>query len=260
MNGLEPTLTLDNLSFSYGPAAPTVLRDVSLDVPARSITAILGPNGSGKTTLLHLLLGLLPPGAGRILLAGKPHNHYSRRELSHLMGLVPQDEHVTFELNVLEYVLLGRAPYLNLWELPKEKDRQIALQALKTTGLTDLWSRSVPSLSGGERQLATVARALAQEPSILLLDEPTSHLDIGNTRRVLQVLRMLRDNGQTVVFTTHDPNSAAAVADQVVLLRKGQVLAAGPIAAVLTPEHLNATYGVNVEVVQVNGRPLVVTS
>jgi len=230
-----------------------------MDIPARSITAILGPNGSGKTTLLHLLLGLLPPTNGNILLAGKPHGQYSRRDLSQVVGLVPQDEPVAFDLDVLEFVLLGRAPYLHLLELPKESDRQVALQALAAIGLTALQHRPVPSLSGGERQLAIIARALAQEPLILLSDEPTSHLDLGNTRRILRVLRLLGNDGKTIVFTTHDPNLAAAIADYVVLLREGRLLAAGPAADVLTSEYLSATYGIEVEVIQLRGHPLVVT-
>ncbi len=230
-----------------------------MDIPARSITAILGPNGSGKTTLLHLLLGLLLPTHGNILLAGRPHGQYSRRDLSQVVGLVPQDEPVTFDLSVLEFVLLGRAPYLNLLERPEERDRQVALRALATIGLTALQHRPVPSLSGGERQLATIARALAQEPLILLSDEPTSHLDLGNTQRILHILRLLGNDGKTIVFTTHDPNLAAAIADYVVLLREGRILATGSTADVLTSEYLSATYGIAVEVIQWRGRPLVVT-
>jgi iron complex transport system ATP-binding protein len=209
--------------------------------------------------LLNLVLGLLMPMAGTILLDGMPQCAQPRRPLSHLLGLVPQEELVAFDLSVLEYVLLGRAPYLNLLELPKERDRQIALAALETVGLSALSQRPVPSLSSGERQLAMLARALAQQPRILLLDEPTSHLDLANARRILQVLRGLVADGKTVLFTTHDPNAAGAVADYVVLLREGRLLAAGPTPAVLTSEHLSATYGVPIEVVMWQGRPLVVT-
>ncbi len=252
-------IALQGVSFRYGPQEPLVLRDVSMDIPAGAITALLGPNGSGKSTLLHLLLGLLPAEQGQIQLLGRSQGQYTRRELSRVLGLVPQDEHVAFELSVLEYALLGRAPYLNLLELPQERDRELARQALVTAGIAALERRTVPSLSGGEKQLATVARALAQEPMILLLDEPTSHLDLANARRILSVLRALRANGKSMVLTTHDPNAAAAVADHVILLRAGQVLAAGPTSLVLTSEHLSATYGVEVEVLQVRGRPLVLT-
>jgi iron complex transport system ATP-binding protein len=250
-------VSLCDVSFRYAPAAPDVLQRLYLDIPEGAITAILGPNGSGKTTLLHLLLGLLSPTAGEIQLAGQPHGRYSRRELSRLVGLVPQNEHVPFDLSVLEYVLMGRAPYLNLLELPHLDDRRIALQSLSMTGLTPLRGRPVPTLSGGERQLAMVARALAQKPRVLLLDEPTSHLDLGNKRRILALLQELRQDERTVILTSHDPNAAAAVADHVVLLRQGRVLAAGPMDQVLTAEHLSATYGVMVDVVPLRGRPLI---
>ena len=253
-------LALRGVRFAYTAGGPEVLRDVSLDVPAGSITALLGPNGSGKTTLLWLMLGLLDPRAGTIHVAGRLREHYSRRELSRQVGLVPQDEPVAFDLSVLEFVLLGRAPYLGLLELPSATDRGRAHEALATIGISALAHRAVPSLSGGERQLATIARALVQQSQILLSDEPTAHLDLANTRRVLDVMRGLGREGRTLVFTTHDPNLAAAIADHVVLLREGRILAAAATAEALTAAALSATYGVAVEIVEVRGRPLVITS
>ena len=249
--------SFSEVCFSYQPVGEPVLANICLDIPGRAVTTILGPNGSGKTTLLHLLLGLLTPGAGQIAIAGAAQSGYSRRELSHLLGLVSQSETITFELSVLEYVLLGRAPYLNLLERPGEGDRQIAMQGLEMAGAEGLRDRLVTELSGGELQLVTIARALAQTPRMLLLDEPTSHLDLGNKRRVLNVLRNVADEGRSVVLTTHDPNAAASVADHVVLLRGGEVLAAGPLEGVFTSDNLSATYGMNVEVLRVNGRSVV---
>ena len=253
-------LALRGVRFAYTAGGPEVLRDVTLDVPAGSITALLGPNGSGKTTLLWLMLGLLDPRAGTIHVAGRLREHYSRRELSRQVGLVPQDEPVAFDLSVLEFVLLGRAPYLGLLELPSAADRGRAHEALATIGISALAHRAVPSLSGGERQLATIARALVQQSQILLSDEPTAHLDLANTRRVLDVMRGLGREGRTLVFTTHDPNLAAAIADHVVLLREGRILAAAATAEALTAAALSATYGVAVEIAEVRGRPLVITS
>jgi iron complex transport system ATP-binding protein len=252
-----PAIALRDISFRYAPGAPLALDGVSVQVREGAITALLGPNGSGKSTLLHLLLGLLPAEVGEVWLMGQRHAAYTRRELSQLIGLVPQDEHVTFELSVLEYALLGRAPHLGLLELPQPSDRELAREALQTAGIATLAQRAVTSLSGGEKQLATVARALTQEPRILLLDEPTSHLDLANARRILGVLRALCEAGKTIVLTTHDPNAAASVAHEVILLRNGQVLAAGPTSQVLTSGYLSATYGVPVEVAMVHGRPLV---
>jgi iron complex transport system ATP-binding protein len=258
MSRSESLVVIRSLTFAYRQGGNEVLHGISLEIQEGTITAILGPNGSGKTTLLNLLLGWLVPQKGSIELAGKPHRSYSRRAVSRLVGLVPQDEHATFDLTVIEYVLLGRAPYLEFLEMPQKSDRELAFRALEAAGLTSLRDRPISSLSSGERQLATVARALAQEPRIMLLDEPLSHLDLGNTRRILQILASLKKRGETIIFTTHDPNIAASVADGVILLKEGRLLASGPAIDVLKPENLNLTYGVEVEVIKVNGRLIIV--
>lgn len=253
----EATLSVSGLSYSYNGAKRAVLRDLSLEIPAGAVTAILGPNGSGKTTFLRLLLGVLRPQQGAIRLAGRPQGSYSRRELSQLVGLVPQDEHIPFDFSILEYVLLGRAPYLGPLAMPGEADQAVAQAALQTAGLIDLQHRPLPNLSGGERQLAVVARALAQQPRILLMDEPTAHLDLGNKSRLLGIMRELVAGGVTLVLTTHDPNAAAAVASYVVLMREGQILDVGPVDAMLTSDKLSATYGVPVEVHSIEGKRVV---
>ena len=250
-------ISLAGLDFGYGVALPTVLKGLCLDIPAGSVTAILGPNGAGKTTLLHVILGRLLPRAGTVMLNGREQSSYSRRQMSQLVGLVPQSEYIPFEFSLLDYVLLGRAPYLGALEMPRESDRQRAQEALQAMGLDHLQDRPVPSLSGGERQLAMVARALAQQPRILLLDEPTSHLDLSNQGRILKIMRTLADGGVTVAFTTHDPGAAADIADFVVLLRRGQVLAASTMEAVLNSQQLSETYGVPLKVVRLAGRPIV---
>ncbi|OQB27011.1 MAG: Iron(3+)-hydroxamate import ATP-binding protein FhuC [Chloroflexi bacterium ADurb.Bin180] len=255
----RPAISLRNAVFGYEPERAHVLNGLEAEVPAGKVTALLGPNGSGKTTLLHLILGLLQPTSGEVLLEGRPARDYTRKELSHTLGLVPQQEQVVFDITVAEYVLLGRAPHLGLLQLPSDEDLTVVEQSMAEAGMAGFRARTVPSLSGGEKQLATIARALAQRPAMFLLDEPTSHLDIGNRRRVLQLMRRLADGAHTVVFTTNDPNSAAAICDEVILMRGGRILAAGPIADTLTAEHLSATYGVDVEVITVHNRPLVVT-
>lgn len=253
-------LSVSGLSFSYNGARRTVLHDLYLEIPGGVITAILGPNGSGKTTLLRLLLGVLAPKLGTIRLGGCPQNSYTRRERSQMVGLVPQDEHIPFDFSVLEYVLLGRAPYLGPLSMPGEVDHQIAVEALHTAGLIHLQNQSLPNLSSGERQLATVARALAQQPRILLLDEPTAHLDLNNQGRLLDIMRNLSAQGITLVLTTHDPNLASSVAGFAVLMREGQILDAGPAEPMLTAEKLSATYGVPVQVFRVDGRRIILLS
>jgi iron complex transport system ATP-binding protein len=253
------SVSLSDLRFGYDKEMPTVLHGLSLDIPPGTITAVLGPNGAGKTTLLRIILGLLAPQAGSISIDGKPQQSYSRQQMSRLIGLVPQSEYVPFDFSVLEFVLLGRAPYLSPLAMPSEADRQIARDALCSIGLEHLQDRPTPSLSGGERQLAMVARALAQKPRILLLDEPTSHLDLGNRDRILGVLRAQARNGVTVIFTTHDPNLVAVTADYVVLMRQGALVAAGALAATLTAENLSATYGIEVQVIRWDGHLFVVS-
>lgn len=251
------SLSLRHLSFAYEPEGPEVLHDLSLDIPAGTATAVLGPNGCGKTTLLHVALGWLAPRAGEVTVAGRPLGAIPRRERGRLLALVPQAEHVPFDFSVLEYVLMGRTPYLGVLGMPGKEDHRIALETLESLGLGHLWRRPVPELSGGERQMVTLARALAQRTPILLLDEPTAHLDLGNKGRLLDTLRGLAGQGTTVLFTTHDPETAALAARHLVLMRSGRVLAAGPLGEVLDGERLSATYGVPVRVVVVEGRPVV---
>ncbi|MBP8996928.1 MAG: ABC transporter ATP-binding protein [Anaerolineaceae bacterium] len=246
-------LDIQNLSFSYMEGMPSAVKGVSFEILPRTATAILGPNGAGKTTLLHLLLGIKKPLSGTISLNRTPLHQYSRRSLSQWIGLVPQSENLAFEYSVLEYVLLGRAPYLSPLEQPSDKDIAIAEQALQEVGIESLIQRSVLALSGGEQQLVTLARALAQKPKILLLDEPTSHLDLANRNITLRIMDRLRHNGTTVIFTTHDPEAAALIADYLVLMRSGEVLDAGTMEATFTSSKLSQTYGAPVEVVHTDG-------
>ena len=250
-------LSVSGLSFRYNGGVGDVLQDLTLGIPSGAIAAILGPNGSGKTTLLRLMLGVLRPRQGTIEVAGRPQESYSRRELSQLVGLVPQDEHIPFDFTILEYVLLGRAPYLGPLAMPGEQDTRLALEALRAAGLEGMYNRPLPNLSGGERQLVVLARALAQQPRILLMDEPTAHLDLGNQGRLLEIVRELAAGGTTVVLTTHDPNLAATLAGIAILMRSGRVLDAGPVSSVLTADNLSAVYGVPVRVLEVDGRRVV---
>lgn len=250
-------LSIDALEFSYEADQKNVLDAVTFEIQPKTITAILGPNGAGKTTLIHLLLGLRKPSHGTINLEDLPLSHYSRRELSQWIGLVPQSEYVPFEYSVLEYVLLGRAPYLSPLDLPTEADVEIARQALGQVGIGELEKRPIPALSGGELQLVLIARALAQQPKILLLDEPTSHLDLSNRNVTLRILNQLRQNGSTIIFTTHDPEAASLIADNLVLMRRGRVLHAGEIDNTFTGQKLSETYGTQIEVLRVDGLRIV---
>ncbi|MBM3695346.1 MAG: ABC transporter ATP-binding protein [Actinobacteria bacterium] len=250
-------LSLRDLRFSYEPGGPEVLRSLTLDIPPGTATAVLGPNGCGKTTLLHVVLGWLAPRGGEVVVAGRPQGEISPRRRGRLVALVPQTEHVPFDFSVLEYVLMGRTPHLGVLGMPGAQDHRIALETLESLGLDHLSRRPVPELSGGERQMVTLARALAQRTPILLLDEPTAHLDLSNKGRLLSTLRRLADEGTTVLFTTHDPEAAALAARFVVLMRGGEVLAAGTQEEVLEAGRLSLTYGVPVRVVEIAGRRVV---
>lgn len=246
-------IALKNIQFHYDPGK-TILNDLSLSVEKGSITAILGPNGTGKTTLLHTILGLLAPQAGEIWIAGKNISAYKRSELSQVMSLVPQSEVVPFNFKVIEYVLLGRTPQLGFLDMPSEHDIEFVRDTLEMLEIQHLEQRAVTELSGGEQQMVVLARALVQEPQVLLLDEPTSHLDLSNKGRLLKILQILAQRGVTIVFSTHDPDAAAMIADHVILLKAGAVLDAGLIQQVLTSEKLTQTYGTEVKVLTIEGR------
>jgi len=252
-----PVVSLRNIHFRYNGSGEEILQNLSLDIPGGSVTSILGPNGSGKTTLLFVMLGMLTPQSGEVHFEGKPSTGFSRASLSRLIGLVPQGERISFNFTVFEYVLMGRAPHLGTLSTPTGLDEDIARQALEQAGLTGLKNRIITALSSGERQLVTIARALAQQPRVLLLDEPLTHLDLNNRSKVLALLRILNQNGTTLVLTTHDPNAAASIANHMVMMHSGKLIAAGHIQDVLSAENLSATYGLPIEIAHIDGRPII---
>lgn len=253
----RPILALSDVSFRYGPRRHWVLKSLSASIARGSVTAILGPNGVGKTTLLNLLLGLHPPISGQIRLEDQPLPEIPRRQVSRKIGYVPQLEAIPFPFRVLEYTAMGRAPHLGLLGVPGPSDYSFVMDVLGSLGLAQLSRRNVQELSGGEAQLVRIARALAQEPDILLLDEPTAHLDLANKEHMLQMLRGLSAREMTVVFTTHDPDAAFSIASHSILLSEGRALAAGEAAQVLTGANLTQAFGLAITVHHVNGHPVI---
>ncbi len=247
-------ISMEHVTYRYDGDHRAVLNDLNLDIIDGSVTAILGPNGAGKSTLLHVILGWLQPVAGQIKLQNRPLRAYSRREAGQMMALVPQIEHMPFDYSILEYVLLGRTPYLHPLESPRANDLAAANKALEIAGLQEMENRTVTSLSGGERQLVLMARALTQQPHIILLDEPTSHLDLANKARLIRILRELNKAGSTIILTTHEPEAAIAVASDIVLMRGGQILTSGSSEQVFSAENLTRAYGVPVRIVGVDGQ------
>ena len=218
-----------------------------LEIRAGEVLALLGPNASGKTTLLKTLLGLLPPLAGDVLLHGKPLADLPLRERARQLAYVPQAAGSGFGFLVREVVLMGRTAHGALLARPSARDFEAVDAALERLAIASLAQRPITELSGGERQLALVARALAQEPHAVVLDEPTASLDFGNQGRVLREIRRLAESGLAVLFTTHDPNQALRVADRVLLVRSGGTLAQGPAQELIERVRLAQLYGTEVE-------------
>lgn len=255
---MNPSLIrFEDISFRYRPDTASVLQGLNLQIPSQSVTIILGPNGVGKTTLLNLLLGWQRPQTGRILLDDQPLQAYSRRELGKRVALVPQRETFTFSFTLLEYVLLGRAPHMRPLDMPTDQDMEICMRALQQVGMAELAERSITDLSGGEQQLVLVARALAQGSDILLMDEPTSHLDLKNKLRFVRMVRSLSKSGHTILVTTHEPEVAAAVADYVVLMMSNKKTYAGSADAMLNDENLSETYDIVVRTTVQQGKKLI---
>ncbi|MCS6927139.1 MAG: ABC transporter ATP-binding protein [Candidatus Binatia bacterium] len=223
-----------------------LLQGITVDVHAGACLGILGPNGAGKSTLLRLLAGVLPPSAGQVLLDGQALQCWPARARARRLALVPQRTELTFPLRAREVVLLGRTPYVGRWQQESREDVRVAEEAMALTDTTHLAEQAVTTLSGGELQRVVIARALAQQPAFLLLDEPTASLDLRHQLEISSLLSTLRRRGVTIVLATHDLNLALALCSTVLLLQQGRIVAVGPPAAVLTPQRVRAVFAVDV--------------
>ncbi|HXV81391.1 MAG TPA: heme ABC transporter ATP-binding protein [Candidatus Binatia bacterium] len=245
---MSRAIQTDRVAFGY--KSKTVLTDVSLSVEKGEMLAILGPNGSGKTTLLRILSGVLA-GTGEVKINGKAIRTYSRRELSRLFAVVPQESPVTFPYTVAEIVLMGRASHHNPLAFESERDREVARKSMELTDVLSLGDRYLHELSGGEKQRVIIARALAQEPEILLLDEPSAFLDLKHQVHILEILRRLnREQKLTIIAALHDLNLAALFFPRLVMLRDGRIYRDGSPKEVLTEKTIEEIYGIEVRVEQ----------
>jgi iron complex transport system ATP-binding protein len=246
MSATAPMLAAHGLGFGYG--AKAIGRDLDLEVDAGEVLCLLGPNGSGKTTLFKTMLGLIPTQAGEVRLAGVPMAELSRQEIARRTAYVPQAHAAHFPFRVLDMVVMGRTAHLGLFASPTREDRRKALDALEALGIGELTEAEYTRISGGQRQLALIARALAQDAPAIVMDEPTASLDFGNQVIVLSEVKRLAANGLAVLLSTHDPDHAFSVGDRVALLDGGRLIAQGTPTDVLTPARLRAVYGVSVAV------------
>lgn len=240
-------LTVQQLSCGHGQR--TVLKDLSFQLHSGDLMCLLGPNGVGKTTLFKTLLGLLPAHAGQVVLNGKPKQYWSRKRFAQWVGYVPQAHTPPFAFPVRDVVAMGRVAHLGLFSTPKAVDWAVAEQALESLGIQHLRSVPYTEISGGERQLVLIARALAQQPKILVMDEPTSNLDYGNQLRVLAHVREIaKAHNIGVLLTTHYPNHALLYATRVLALERNGQYRLGYPESVVTEDYLKDTYQVEVEI------------
>jgi len=251
-----PIVKVTDVDFRYKDI--WALRDISFDVCRGEFLGVIGPNGSGKTTLIRVIDGILAPEKGGVSIGGKAIRGMRRRDVARLIAVVPQDSTMIFSFRALEIVLMGRSPHLGMLRFEGESDREIVRRAMEMTDTSSLADRSMDSLSGGERQRVLIARALAQEPEVVLLDEPTAFLDIKHQVEFFGLMKRLnRERGLTVIAVTHDINLAAAYCDRVMLLKEGRIHTLGVPGEVVTETNIREVYetDVLVDANPLNGLP-----
>jgi iron complex transport system ATP-binding protein len=241
--GVSGGLEVCHVSYAY--RARAVLLDISLKLQVGETVSLLGPNGSGKTTLLKILLGLKQPGSGQVLLDGKPLRGQHPRQVATRLAYVPQDHAMIFPYRVLDVVLMGRLPHLGFFNAYRTEDYALAQQALEKMGVAHLAERPYNEISGGERQLVLIARALAQGAQTLIMDEPVSGLDYGNQLLLLSRLRTLSEQGYAVLHSTHYPDHAQLISTRVLMLKGGRLVADGKPQDVINEENILSLYEID---------------
>jgi len=235
--------SVENVQYSYRPSLPMVLRDVDLTLEEGETLTILGRNGAGKSTLLRCMLGLLRPQRGAVRLCGREVSSMKPRLVASQVGYVPQNHAPSFGYSVFDFVLMGCASRVGILSHPGRRERAAAERAMEMLGISHLAARNYSELSGGERQQAAIARAVAARPKAVLFDEPTAHLDVGNQVRVLRIIKSLSENGFAVAVTTHDPNHALLLGGKTAIFDREFGVVSGGAEEMITEENLHALYG-----------------
>jgi len=247
-------ITINNIHFSHSATSPAVLQGISLQAEQGHLTTILGPNGCGKSTLFKCIAGLWKPDFGEISFNDINILTLTHQQRAKLIAVVPQDHEPPFPYSVLDAVLMGRAAHVGMFATPSRRDRQAAESAIEEVGISHLLHKSYTKISGGERQMVLVARALAQDARAMLFDEPTSHLDFRNQVLVLRKIRqIIVRRSVTAILTIHDPNAAMLFSDSVVVVKEGRVVVQGPPCEIITEELLHEVYGIEVVIGKING-------
>lgn len=249
-------IIIKDLNFGYYDTE--IFRNFSIEIDEGETLTILGPNGSGKTTLLKLIQKIILPKSGDIIISGKNINNITNKALSKSTSFVPQIHNQTFPYRVIDFVLMGRNPYISDYSIPKEEDIEIANKVLEEMGLYYLKDRPYTDISGGELRLVLIARGIVQNTEILLLDEPTAFLDFKNQLIVLETIKELKEKKKlTVIMTLHNPNEAYKYSDKILLIKKGEVISYGKPIDVINDENLKKVYSVDVEIVRYNGETII---
>ena len=241
-------LELKNIVFGYSTER-TVLNNISVSFAPDTITSVLGPNGSGKTTMLKILLGLIQPLAGQVLIDGTDLQTIPLKERAKLMAYVPQKHNAVFDYKVIDVVAMGSVAYSNIFSSTGKKDLEIAMECLERMGIPHLSEKPYTKISGGEQQMVIIARALAQQAKIIILDEPVTGLDYGNQIKLLKILKELASEGKTCIKTTHYPEHALWTSGRAVFMRNGHILSEGLTSNVVTTENLKAIYDTEIAVI-----------
>lgn len=234
-----------NISFSYPGNARKVLNNASLSLAEGQILSILGPNGAGKTTLLNCMAGLLDPDEGQIELCGEEMKKMKKRDIATLVGYVPQMHTPAFNYMVIDFVMLGCAPRVGMFGRPGKDERELCMQVLKDMKIDDLADRSYMDISGGERQQVMIARAIVQQPKVILFDEPTAHLDYGNQHKILRMVRKMADSGFSIIITTHNPDHALLLGDRTAIVEHDGSIISGDTGEIVTEQKLRQVYDID---------------